>query len=436
MIKHLLKLVWNRKRVNFLITVEIFFSFIVLFGVVLATVYYIDNYRQPLGYHYENVWCVSMDSNDRSEGRRTSQNTVTSGDQSQASPAATPLAESETATTLKHLMLAANEFDEIESVATGTVTPYGDGTDASAIGEEPTMIRYLVNTVSDDYDKTLGLTITHGRWFNREDDGANYNPVVINERLNREVFEGANPIGKELRPPGFPSKPGEKDKPAKERDPKSKPMRVIGVVTDFRKDGEYAGLENFLFRRQEFNAETQRVPGNLMVKVKPGTTAAFEETLIKRLQAVAKDWSFEIEPVVRMRESANQFRLAPLIAGALIAGFLMLMVAMGLTGVLWQNVTQRTKEIGLRRAKGATARRIHKQILAELLIISTLGLVVGVAAVIQFPLLDVIGFISKQVFVSSLFISLAVIYALTVICGLYPSWMATKVQPAEALHYE
>src|SRR5262249_58248512 len=48
MIKHLLKLVWNRKRINFLITLEIFVSFIVLFAVMLIAVYYSDNYRQPL----------------------------------------------------------------------------------------------------------------------------------------------------------------------------------------------------------------------------------------------------------------------------------------------------------------------------------------------------------------------------------------------------
>ena len=114
----------------------------------------------------------------------------------------------------------------------------------------------------------------------------------------------------------------------------------------------------------------------------------------------------------------------------------MIMVALGLTGVLWQNVTQRTKEIGLRRAKGATARRIHRQILAELLIIATAALVAGVAVVAQFPLLDLIGVISVEVYTISIVISLAVIYALTIVCGLYPSWMATKVQPAEALHYE
>ena len=114
----------------------------------------------------------------------------------------------------------------------------------------------------------------------------------------------------------------------------------------------------------------------------------------------------------------------------------MLMVALGLTGRLWQSVTQRTKEIGLRRAKGATAKRIYKQILGELLVITTFGLLIGVLVVIQFPLLDFLGFATKQVYAYSLLISLALIYALTIICGLYPSRLATKVQPAEALHYE
>ncbi|HMY73869.1 MAG TPA: ABC transporter permease, partial [Blastocatellia bacterium] len=420
MTKHLLKLVWNRKRINFLITVEIFFSFIVLFGVVLAAVYYVDNYRQPLGFTYENVWCVTVEMNNRGGNARVSQNTKT-----EAGAPAAPVAEAEpaAAATFRQLMTAAKEFDEVEGVATSTVTPYGDSTNTSAVGDEPNVIRYGVNQVSDDYLQVLGLMLTRGRWFGKEDDGANYQPVVINERLSRDVFGELDPLGKDLkRPSFFPQKEESKDKP----------MRVVGVVSEFRKDGEYTAPENFLFQRQLLNHEMNGEPRSLMLKVRPGTTAEFEEKIIKRLQAVAKDGSFEIEPVAKMRETANTFRLAPLIAGGLIAGFLMLMVAMGLTGVLWQNVTQRTREIGLRRAKGATARRIHKQILAELLIIATIGLIVGVAAVVQFPLLDVIGNINSRVFSLSVLISLAVIYALTVICGLYPSWMATKVQPAEA----
>jgi putative ABC transport system permease protein len=275
----------------------------------------------------------------------------------------------------------------------------------------------------------MGLTITRGRWFGKEDDGAQYRPLVITERLARDVFGDADPIGKPLQKPGASDDSGY-------RTNEPRPCRIAGVITDFRQDGEYAGPGAYLFERQEFGAEMRLPPGNLMIKVKPGVTAEFEEKLIKRLQAIAKDWSFEIEPVSKMRESANQILLAPLIAGALVAGFLMIMVALGLTGVLWQNVTQRTKEIGLRRAKGATARRIHRQILAELLIIATAALSAGVAVIVQFPLLDLIGFISVEVYTMSVVISLAVIYALTIVCGLYPSWMATKVQPAEALHYE
>ena len=49
MTRHLLRLIWNRKRQNFLLTVEIFFSFLTLFGVVLFAVHYANNARQPLG---------------------------------------------------------------------------------------------------------------------------------------------------------------------------------------------------------------------------------------------------------------------------------------------------------------------------------------------------------------------------------------------------
>ncbi len=129
-------------------------------------------------------------------------------------------------------------------------------------------------------------------------------------------------------------------------------------------------------------------------------------------------------------------RLAPVIAGGLIAAFLMIMVAMGLTGVLWQNVTQRTREIGLRRAKGATKNNIYQQILGELVIISTFGLAIGIIIVSQFQILKVIDFISLRVYVISMIISVILIYALTVLYGLYPSRMATKIHPAEALHYE
>ena len=55
---------------------------------------------------------------------------------------------------------------------------------------------------------------------------------------------------------------------------------------------------------------------------------------------------------------------------------------------------------------------------------------------VQFPLLDLLGFVSKGVFALSLVVSAAAIYVLTVLCGFYPARLATRVQPAEALHYD
>ena len=121
---------------------------------------------------------------------------------------------------------------------------------------------------------------------------------------------------------------------------------------------------------------------------------------------------------------------------ALVAGFLILMVALGLLGVLWQAVTQRTQEIGVRRAKGADARRIYEQILGELLGITVLALAVGTVLLLQLPLIGWLDFLEPKVTIPAYLISLLFMAGLTALCGLYPSHLASRVNPAEALHYE
>jgi putative ABC transport system permease protein len=115
------------------------------------------------------------------------------------------------------------------------------------------------------------------------------------------------------------------------------------------------------------------------------------------------------------------------------------MVALGLTGVVWQNVTQRVREIGLRRAKGARIEDIHRQILGELAVMTSLALIVAVALVAQLPLLPLpaaFAMINGSAFAASIAISVLTIYGLTIGCGWYPARLATRIQPAEALHYE
>ena len=67
MTRHLLRLIWNRKRQNFLLTLEIFFSFLTLFGVVLFAVHFANNSRQPLGFDIDRVWSITVDRKEADE---------------------------------------------------------------------------------------------------------------------------------------------------------------------------------------------------------------------------------------------------------------------------------------------------------------------------------------------------------------------------------
>jgi putative ABC transport system permease protein len=60
-IRHALQLIWNRKRSNALILLEIFFSFLVVLVVATLAIYYWTGYRSPLGFDYRDVWGVEVD---------------------------------------------------------------------------------------------------------------------------------------------------------------------------------------------------------------------------------------------------------------------------------------------------------------------------------------------------------------------------------------
>ena len=415
MTRHLLRLIWNRKRQNFLLTVEIFFSFLTLFGVVLLTVHYANNARQPLGFDIDRVWSISVDRKE---------------------PDKDPVVKARHRETYRQLLMTLGEMAEVEVVAASFTGPYANanwGSSTRLVGGRE--VQYGVNRVSDDYLELLHIPLGAGRWFSREDDAATWTPVVINRRLAREIFGDANPVGQIIQEERDPNGPPP--------DPNDKPeiKRVIGVVEEFRQDGELSTADGYLFHRLRLdNADPKEsLPDRVFVRLRPGTAAAFEETLVKRATAIADAWSFEVTPLDAMREDKLRQYTIPLMLVGTIAAFLLLMVALGLTGVVWQSVTQRIREFGLRRAKGATIPNVRTQVLLELLLMTSLALVAGVLLLAQMPLLPLpqdLRIVPAGVYVVSIVISVAAIYLLTLACGWYPSRLATKIQPAQALHYE
>ena len=415
MTRHLLRLIWNRKRQNFLLTVEIFFSFLTLFGVVLIGMQYANNARHPVGYQIARVWSIGVDRKE---------------------PASDPAIRARHRETYDQLVKALGDMPEIEVVAAGFTGPYsnsgwGSGTDLS----DGRTVNFGVNKVTDGYRDLFDIPIAEGRWFSREDDAAAWTPVVINRRLAREIFGDGNAVGQII-----PEKP-DQDAPDPASAAKRRSRRVVGVIDEFRQDGELSAPRNYLFYRMRLDDADPdaNLPENLFVRLAPGTPASFEESLVKRAMAVAGAWSFEVQVVEDMRTDKLRSYTTPLMVVGTIAGFLLLMVALGLTGVVWQSVTQRIREFGLRRAKGATIPNVRTQVLSEIVIMTSLAVIAAVALLAQVPLLplprDLAG-IPASVFIASIVVTVIAIYVLTLACGWQPSRLATRIQPAEALHYE
>ena len=95
-------------------------------------------------------------------------------------------------------MLAVAEFPEIEKSAGAMLAPYQFGSSNSRYTWHGRQIGYGVAEVTDGFKDVLGLDLVEGRWFTREDDGQNYEAVVINEDMRRDLFGDGPAIGKDI----------------------------------------------------------------------------------------------------------------------------------------------------------------------------------------------------------------------------------------------
>ncbi|MBK7994638.1 MAG: ABC transporter permease [Blastocatellia bacterium] len=402
MIKQLFKIVWNRKRANFLIILEVFISFLVVFAVMAFGVYFVDIYTYPLGFTYQDVWSVRINrgaySSDEDKLKQIE--------------------------VIKQLMQSAKEFSEVESIAGVNTNVFDNSESISSFDYAGKKHEPSVNFVTDDMAKVLDIKLLEGRWFSKDDDAESTIPIIINQKLSQELFANESPIGKVIN-----------------MGSKEELYKIVGLVLDFRDDTELVAPKSYILIRNNINIKDassirMRFVPNFIIKLRPGTTAAFEEKLARNFLSIAKDWSFNIQTLEDLRNKKIKGILSPVLAVAIVAVFLMIMVALGLSGVLWQNVTQRIKEIGLRRANGATRGKIYYQILGELLVITSIALTAGTIIVIQFPLPGFFDFVTAKVYIITILLSCGIIALLTIICGLYPSSLAARIPPAEALHYE
>lgn len=416
MIRHLLKLVWKRKRSSSLLTLEILISFLVLFGVGMLAATGILRWRKPLGFDYSNVWAANISIPQLEDPTSTSETSSAGWEERTRARRAS---EAPLRANLDRIMRELRTMPQIESVAATGAPAFSGSTWESNTTFEGRQIRMNRDSVTDDYAQVMRIKLVRGRWFNAEDDAANLAPLVIDTDLAKAMFPDRDALGQKF---SFDE---------------GNDFRIVGIIEPFRKRGEFSEDKvQMAFDRVSLNGWRGEMPRAFVIRVKPGTPPEFEEALTAQLHALAPDYGIRIRHMDAMRRNSNRDFIAPMAIGVIVSTFLIFMVALGLSGVLWQNVTRRRREIGLRRALGATGSNVHRQILIEVALLATLAVVVGVVIVAQLPILGIFKLVTPAAYAVGIATALATIYALTLVCGLYPSWLAGRVQPAEALHYE
>jgi putative ABC transport system permease protein len=398
--RHLLKLVWKRKRANALLIIEILCSFVVLFAVIMLGSAMVMRYQRPLGFDYHDVWSIRVEIPD-------------------PSGAAEAAHEVEYRKTIGRMMNELRSIPGIESVGASMSPVYSMGGWTSSGEINGRSVDIDRDAVSDDYAKVMRMPLVRGRWFSEEDEGARVTPVVVDRDVATLMFGSDDPIGKVTELSNNES------------------VRVVGVVEPYRRKGEYSKDHmNVVFLRSSMISGDTPLPRNIFIRVRPGTPAELEETINERLHAIDRDLTIRVQHLDQIRERTNKVMIVPVIAGSVLGLFLVGMVALGLSGVLWQNVTRRTRELGLRRALGATSSEVHRQILVEVALLASLAIVLGVILIAQLPLIGIFNFVTPLAFTIGLAGALAAIYAITLACGLYPSVLASRVTPADALRWE
>lgn len=392
MFLHYFKIIWNQKLRNLGLLFEIFICFIVLFLVFSFVILSIQRYSNPLGFEYEKVWQLTIDTKDTdSEEVRSNFNQL-----------------------VTHL----KSYPQIEAVGvSGENSPF-------ALRNSTGLVKYQDNgeqktdlfSVSDDFFSVMQISLKEGRFFSKEDDVLATPPVVITKEAKENLFGEISPIGKLIRL-GTGSY--------------ETPYKVVGVVNDYRYRGDFGHMNNGVFLRMPPNQFSNQI----LIRVNEAADVNFEAKMTRSAEQISKGWKLDIDYLEDKRKLAINFTFIPLVIFGIIVSFLIFNVGLGLFGILGQNISKRKGEVGIRRAIGATKGEVTTQFIIEIIILSTLSMILGSAIAIQFPLFNVLN-LSPNIYFTSLGISIFVIYFIVLACAFLPSWHMAQLHPASALRDE
>jgi predicted permease len=270
----------------------------------------------------------------------------------------------------------------------------------------------FVRVVSDGYLKALGIALIAGRDISERDTPSGEPVIVINQTMARTLWPGQNAIGQTMRACG-------------ER-------HVVGVVGDVRHLAleQSSGMEMYLPMRQ--CRDMSSVDLVIRTSLDPAELAASVRAALKPIAPNLPGKDFRtLQQLVDKAVSPRRF-VVLLLGG--FALFALLLASLGIYGVVSYGVNQRTQEIGIRMALGASASRLQAGIIAQTLGLAAVGMLIG--AVASRMLAQALGGLLFGVTATDPLTFLAIPLVLTFVAataGYLPSRRASRIDPSIAL---
>jgi predicted permease len=302
-------------------------------------------------------------------------------------------------------------------------TADGD-TDAYFVEGEPPLLPGQVNDglyreVTAGYLQAIGARLVEGRLLQPSDVQGSQRVVVLNKTLADHHWPGQSALGKRIRV----------------GDPDSPWPTVVGVVNDLREIGLLHNLKSGVY----LPTEQVKRPGADYLVVRTAQEPALAASALR--EAV---WAVDPQqPLMRIKTmdqliaSNLSDRQRPMILLGVFAALALLLACIGVYGVLAYAVTQRTREIGIRVAVGASTADVTRMILAKGLQLGVTGLVVGVGLALMLgQLLKSLLVGAKPASLSIYAVTSATLLAVAVLACIIPAARAARVDPVIALRDE
>lgn len=293
-----------------------------------------------------------------------------------------------------------------------------------------------------DYERVKGFRLRRGRFITAPDDWNTANVAVLGAGAARRLFQFRDPIGQsillgedvyrvigvlagQMSGNATPGAVGQQDLNDDIFIPLSCTRHRFGEVQAISS----AGSRNF--ERTELNELTIRVADAKLVS----QTAKMVRAVLKRSHPREDDFRLVI-PLELLRRAEEEKRIWNIVLGS-IAGISLVVGGIGIMNIMLASVTERTREIGVRRALGARRRDITLQFLIETILLSSVGGILGVVLGVCIPIVvSHYSDIETAVQWWAVLLAFGVSVGIGIVFGIYPARRAAMMDPIEALRHD